>query len=447
MVEKVVVHPTLNPASADSSRSKPSPYAALAPVPNSVKETGLSLSLLEDLLSRLLMEVSIADLRAMTSVSALSSSVIEEIMGNFRLDGRIEIRAPEAGSSGVRYTLTDAGRKFAREAFERSGYVGPAPVSAEQYEQIIKSQSVYAGRVTRTQMVSQMGDVVIDPAVLNQLGAAMHSGKAAFIYGYAGTGKSYICNRLSRLLGEPVLVPYAVCADDTIITLFDPLIHKPVADASANNSLMMSGRHDARFQLCERPFVTSGGELSAEHLEVRYDEATRQYVAPLQLKASNGIYLIDDLGRQKIPTSELFNRWIVPMEAGIDYLNLLSGSRLVLPFDLVLIFSTNMDPKDLADAAFMRRIGHKIKLGELSPSRYKAIWKNHCEQKKVGYEEAIADYVIANLHAPNNTPLLACHPRDLINAALDFIDYSEEDRRLTTQSMDLAWNTNFVMGT
>ena len=451
MVEKIVVtgemYPGgIRPQSASSNTSTANPYARIAPVPSTIEATGLSLPLLEDIVARLLMEVSIADLQTLTKSCALSSPVAEALMQNFRLDNRVEILAPDSGSAGVRYTLTDAGRKFAREAFERSGYVGPAPIPASYYAEIIKAQTVFAGRITKTAMSERLSDIVIDPAVLDQLGAAMHSGKAAFIYGHAGTGKSYICNRLSRLLGDPILVPHAVAAGDTIITVFDPLIHNAVKENKSSNSsnLLMSDRHDPRFEVCERPFVTSGGELSAELLEVRYDDATRQYIAPLQLKASNGIYLIDDLGRQKISTSELFNRWIVPMEAKVDYLNLRSGNRLAMPFDLILIFSTNLSPKSLADAAFMRRIGHKIELKALSPDRYKTIWRNLCAQKEINYDLSVVDYVINTLHTSNGVPLLACHPRDLINSALDFIEYHEQDRQLTKESLALAWQTNFV---
>lgn len=418
-------------------------FARLAPVPVAILETGLSESLLEDLLSKTLLETAVADLDFLARATALSSPVLEQLLNSLRADGRLEIRAASSQSGGLRYTLTDSGRNYARQAFERSGYVGPAPLSLAHYQQLIAHQSIRDQNVTRSLMHSKMADVVINPLILDQLGAAMHSGKATFIHGHAGTGKSYICARLNRLIDSAVLVPFAVAESDTVVSVYDPSVHVKV-DQTEQPTLMLKDRHDPRLCVCNRPFVTSGGELDADLLEVRYDANTRQYSAPLQMKAINGIYLIDDLGRQKISPSELFNRWIVPMEAGIDYLNLGSGVRMEIPFDLLLIFSTNLDPADLVDAAFLRRIGHKIEMTELQPQEYKTIWRDLCSVKNIPYEESIVDFAIENLHYARGVPLLACHPRDLIGAALDFIEYGEDDRCLTPYSLELGWESNFL---
>ncbi len=419
------------------------PFAQLAPIPVTIEETGLGQSLLEDLVGKTLLETAVADLDFLSVATALSAPVLEQILNAYRADGRIEVRAAAGQSSGLRYALTDSGRNYARQAYERSGYVGPAPISLSQYQQLIQHQSVRNKRVTRSLMHEKMSDIVISPMTLDQLGAAMHSGKATFIHGHAGTGKSYICSRLNRLIDSTVLVPFAVAESETVVSVFDPSVHVKT-DGADQPALMLRDRHDPRLCVCDRPFVTSGGELDADLLEVRYDTNTRQYSAPLQMKAINGIYLIDDLGRQKINPSELFNRWIVPMEAGIDYLNFGSGVRMEIPFDLLLIFSTNLDPADLVDAAFLRRIGHKIEMTELQPQEYKMIWRDLCNAKSIPYEESVVDFAIENLHYPNGMPLLACHPRDLIGAALDFIEYGEDDRRLTPYALELGWESNFL---
>lgn len=416
----------------------------LAPRPGTIAQTGLSLPLLEDLISKFLLESGVADLRQITSSSALAGAVVEAVLQILRADGRIEVKGPAGENKGLRYALTDGGRVYAKDAQMRSGYIGPAPVPLEHYKQILLEQSVHKHHITEGVVRENFTDMVIKPVLLNKLGAAMHSGKAIFIYGPPGTGKTFACQKLARLLGDPVLIPHAVAVGDSIVRVFDPLLHR-IRDRDADQQpLMLEAGFDPRFQLCERPFICSGGELTADLLEIQYDSSTRQYRAPLQLKASNGIYLIDDLGRQKMPTAELFNRWIVPMEAGEDYLNMQSGNRMIVPFDLILIFSTNLDPNDLADAAFLRRIGHKIKFDYLDSDEYRSIWQGVCEQRRTHYEPQLVDYVIEELHLKRDVPMLACHPRDLIGIALDHVNYSKPGHNLDIEAIDIAWDTNFV---
>jgi len=235
---------------------------------------------------------------------------------------------------------------------------------------------------------------------------------------------------------------------DEIGNVFDALLPRPVNKSfGGGESLFMADGHDPRFELCERPFICSGGELTADLLEIQYDSSSHQFRAPLQLKASNGIYLIDDLGRQKMPTAQLFNRWIVPMESREDYLNMPSGNRMVMPFDLILMFSTNLNPNDLADAAFLRRIGHKIRFEYLDKSEYRKIWKEVCELRQTPYDESLVDYVLSELHEKRNVPLLACHPRDLIGIAMDFVNYDDGREVLDKTTLDMAWDSNFVQMT
>lgn len=418
--------------------------SVLAPRPGTIEQTGLSLPLLEDLLSKFLLESGVADLQQLSQSSALSGPVIEAILQLLRADGRLEVKGPAGESKGLRYGLTDGGRVYAKDALMRSGYVGPAPVPLSLYTSILHEQSVHKHRLTEDVVRENFSDMVIKPVLLNKLGAAMHSGKAIFIYGPPGTGKTFACQKLARLLGDPVLIPHSIAVGDSIVRVFDPLLHRVKKDDSDQRSLMLDSGFDPRFELCERPFICSGGELTADLLEIQYDASTRQYRAPLQLKSSNGIYLIDDLGRQKMPTAELFNRWIVPMEAGEDYLNMRSGERMIVPFDLILIFSTNLNPQDLADAAFLRRIGHKIKFDYLDKDEYRTIWKGVCEQKNTLYDPQLVDYVVDELHVKNGVHMLACHPRDIIGIALDHVNYVKPGHNLDVEAIDIAWDTNFV---
>lgn len=413
--------------------------------PASIAETGLSESMLEDLIARAMKETGVTTLAGLASRIRLTSAVIEKILGQFKSDGRLEVKAASSTSSGLRFALTDAGLTFAAQAYGRSGYVGPAPVPIEQYSNAVQFQSLSTHGINREDLAIELSDVVLNPATRDQLGAAMHSGKAIFIYGPPGTGKTYICGKIASLLGTPVRIPYAVSAGDSIVRVFDPLLHRPIdRDLAYTNELLIARKSDERFVLCHRPFITSGGELSADMLEIQYDADSRQYHAPLQMKALNGMYLIDDLGRQRIGTTELFNRWIVPMESRFDYLSMQSGDRMAIPFDLMLIFSTNLDPKDIADAAFLRRIGHKIPMGYLTRDEYTRIWQSVCESLEVSCEQSVLDYVVDEMHAQRDQPMVACNPRDLVGLACNFLDYENRQRVLDTDVLEKAWLSNFV---
>lgn len=411
--------------------------------PLTVEQTGLSQSMLEDLLCRQLLEIGVSDIQLLSRHTAMSSRLLESMLSILRSDARIEVKGPAQGSQSLRYELTEAGQTFARAARERSGYTGPIPVTMELYSDLVKSQSVKKLSVNQPSMASAFSDTVIQPRLLDRLGAAMHSGKAIFIYGHAGTGKTYICKRLIRIVDSAVLIPHAVVAGDSIVQIFDPAIHEEIVDESPR-SVYVADSLDPRFKRCKRPFICSGGELTADMLEVQYDTTSKRYNAPLQLKANQGVYMIDDLGRQRMTKDTLFNRWIVPMESGIDYLNLQSGDRLVVPFDVVLIFSTNLSPEDLDDPAFQRRIGHKIEFEPLSVEDYARIWKQECEQQGVHFDLALVKYVVMELHEKRNVPMLACHPRDLIGMSHDYMRYNANDNVITREAVDIAWENYFL---
>ena len=412
--------------------------------PITTEESGLSLAMLEDIVARQMFDTGVIDTFTLEATTALSGRLLEQIIGIMRADARIEVLGPgNDGSNALRYSLTDAGRKFALDARERSGYVGPAPISETHYRSLIQAQSVHNLSVSREQIRNAYTDVVIKPELQDKLGAAMHSSKAILIYGPAGTGKTFLCSRLIRLLDSPVYIPHAVAVGDSIVRVFDASVHIPVS-SDQNQSAWLADRPDSRLLLCERPFVVSGGELSMDLLEIRRDTASRQYIAPLQMKATHGIYMIDDLGRQKMPTDELFNRWIVPMESGIDYLNLDSGARLELPFDVILIFSTNLLPEDVTDPAFQRRIGHKIGFDYCDEESYSEIWRQECFNRQLECNEQLISHAIYELHAKDNRPMLACHPRDLIGMSLDYSRFDGNGDQLSVDGLELAWRNYFA---
>lgn len=414
-----------------------------APRPKTLAETGLSLSFLGDLLEKHLYEAGVLTLGTMARRLALAGPILEELLNFLRREGRVEIRARTADDHGLRYALTERGRASAQGAFDRSGYVGPTPVPLPVYTEVARTQTVRNRLVRREQMRHAFKEVVLDPTILDRLGPALNSGKALFVYGSAGTGKTYVTQRLIRLLDDAALVPHAIAVGEAVIQMFDPAVHVPLVNSSEPGLLLEDG-YDPRFVLCRRPLVLTGGELTADMLEVQYDPATRRYQAPLQLKANNGMFILDDLGRQRVSPQVVFNRWIVPMEEGTDHLKLNTGQHFSVLFDLVLVFSTNLDPMDLADEAFLRRIGYKIKFTSLSVDQYHAIWRQVCELHAVDYDPAVCQAVIDKLHVPTGTPLMPCHPRDLIDMALDHAAYEGQADELRTDSLHWAWQNYFL---
>lgn len=414
----------------------------LAPRPKTIAETGLRIGLLCELLEKHLYNAGTLTLAALSRRTALAGPILEEVLAFLRQEGRIEVHGPGPDELSLRYALTERGRSSAHNALERSGYLGPAPVTLETYGDVVRRQSVHERLVTRELMRSAFRDVVLDVDMLDRLGPALNSGKAIFVYGEAGTGKTYITQRLSRLVSESVLVPHAISVGDTIIQVFDPAVHIPV-DAPVPGVRLDDG-HDPRFALCRRPLVITGGELVPELLDIQLDPVTRIYRAPLQLKATNGMLIIDDLGRQRVPPRAILNRWIVPMQEGRDYLTLPTGQHFTAVFDLILVFSTNLKPSDLADEAFLRRIGYKIQFEALPSDRYHEIWKQVCAEHGVAYDPATCQAVIDRLHEPADIPLLPCHPRDLIDMALDHVAYLGHGDELRFDALEWAWKNYFV---
>lgn len=416
--------------------------AEIAPRPKTVAETGLSPTFLGELIEKHLFDGGVLTIAVLTRRCALSGAIVEEILGFLRKEGRIEVRARSAEEQGLRYGLTERGRASAMDALLRSGYIGPAPVPLDLYTRVVKAQSVRARQVTRERVYEAFSDVVIETAMLDRLGPSMNSGKAIFIYGHAGTGKTYTTQRLARLFDDAALIPHAIAVGETVIQLFDPTLHQSLE--SPEPSMLLEQGHDPRFVLCRRPVVITGGELGPEMLEIQFDPTTRQYRAPLQLKAANGMFILDDLGRQRVAPEIVLNRWIVPMEEGKDYLSLATGQHFSVLFDVILVFSTNLNPLDLADEAFLRRIGYKIRFDPLRPDQYQAIWQQVCESRGVPYERSTCQFVIDELHATDKKPLLPCHPRDLIGIALDLATFEGAVNRLTPELMRRAWHNYFV---
>jgi hypothetical protein len=423
----------------------------LAPRPITIAATGLSETFLADLIAKHFFNGGVLTIAELSERIALSGPIVEAVLNIMRKEARIEILGSDkkaAQSDGpaasLRYTLTDRGQRSALDAIARGGYIGPAPIPLDKYVEVTNAQTIHAYNINRATVAEAFSQTIIREELLDQLGPALTSGRAIFVYGPAGTGKTYITQKLSQLFPDSTLVPHAIAIGETVIEVFDPVIHRLASLKSPQPALMLERGYDPRFACCRRPVLIVGGELTADMLEIRYDASTRRFQAPLQLKANNGLLMIDDMGRQRVAPETVFNRWIVPLEEKKDYLNLGSGRHFSVPFDTVLLFSTNMHPLDLADEAFLRRIGYKIEFPYPRIDEFEAIWKQFCEQNEIICEPDVFTYLIDNLYAEHQHPMLPCHPRDLLNIAVDRANYHGEERLVSKEHIDWAWKNYFV---
>ncbi len=417
--------------------------AQLAPRPTTLAQTGLSLTFLADLLGKHLATAGVLTTSQLIDRLALAGPIVDQVLYFLRAEGRVEVRSRQGRDAELRYGLTEKGRLEAVDALNRGGYVGPAPVPLANYVALVGKQSVHGNVITRQAVREAFHGISIAEDLLDRLGTALNSRHAIFLYGHAGTGKTFAARRLAAALNGLVLVPHSIAVHETVIEVFDPLCHEQVSFIDAPSATMLDQGFDQRYAACERPIVLTGGELSGDMLEVQCENATRTYSAPIQMKANNGFLLIDDLGRQRIEPTVLFNRWIVPMDSRRDSLATARGHHFEVPFDLVLVFSTNLRPADIADEAFLRRLGYKIEFTPIEPGQYRQIWRGVCSERAVAFEPRLVDYAIQELHRKNRTPLLPCHPRDLLGMALDRIAFLQQGE-LDESSLRWAWDSYFL---
>jgi hypothetical protein len=416
----------------------------LAPRPTTLAQTGLTLSMLGDLTAKHLVSFGTMVLSDLVNRLGLSGAIVEQILQFLRGEGLVEVRGRLGADGDLRYGLTDRGRAQAIDALMRSGYVGPAPVPLEDYCDIVERQSIRKRRLSRDAIRRAFADMVLSDQMIDRLGPALNSGRAIFLHGIPGTGKTFVAQRLARVTPDLVLVPYAIAVGETVVEVFDPLLHVEVSLDVPAAPIVMAHGWDSRYACCDRPIVTAGAELNIDMLEVQRDPVARTCIAPLQLKANNGVFIIDDLGRQRVAPRMIFDRWIVPMEERRDYLSAGNGQHFAVPFDEVLIFSTNIEPRELADDAFLRRIGYKIDFHPVTRDQFKHIWRKVCEERGIYYDPGVLSYLLAEFYDKRREPLLPCHPRDLIGMALDLKSYWGQPEDLDEESIAWAWNNYFL---
>jgi hypothetical protein len=419
--------------------------SALPAMPQRVEDTGLEFSFLVELLAKILYVHGQLRLPDLSGHVQLSFGVLEPLLAVMRAERLCEMVRHGETDGTMAYTLTDLGRARAQDFLQRSQYAGPAPVSLSAYVQQVERQSIMDMGVTRETLQRAFAGIVVRHEVLNQFGAAMNSGRPILVYGPAGSGKTYLSERLVGLLSGSIAIPYAIEVGNEVIQVFDPVVHEPVKTDDGRRSVLDRGRnHDARWVLCRRPVVMTGAELTLPMVDLQFDEKARFYQAPPQVKANNGLFILDDLGRQLVSPQALMNRWIVPLDRHVDYFALHTGKKFQVSFDVIVVFSSNLQPSKLADEAFLRRLGYKIFVGPLPEAEYRRIFEQVCEQNGIPYGEAGYRYVLEELHAKNDKPLLACLPRDILCQLRDFARFNGVEPRLSEELLHWAWHNYFA---
>ncbi len=435
--------PTNTPTS-DSFESKLTFGQALVKRPQTLAETGLRQELLLSLLLKQLQRLQVATLADLSEKLALSGNLVQQLIDQAKHLQWLENR--QASNLGqLRYSLSELGRREAIRALQDDGYVGAVPVSLEQYSKVCKAQSHRRIRITRSKMHQALANQHFKAEILDIMGAALNSNKATMLYGLPGVGKSYLCRHIIDVLDDSVFIPHAIEVHGQVIQVFDHQVHAPIQRDEMSHSLSaFTQPNDPRWIECKRPLIVTGGELTADMLEVGFDSVTRTSRAPIQLKANNGILLLDDLGRQRISPVELFNRWIIPLEEHKDFLSLTNGGHFEVPFEQVLLFSTNLNPESLVDDAFLRRLGYKVQLGPMDLHAYQTLWFETCHKLGIECEPQIFRILINDYHRRFNKPLIPCYPRDLLGIVSDTLSYHESERVLSNSLLQQAWQHYFV---
>jgi predicted ATPase with chaperone activity len=422
------VFETASSASAAKSHGKFFPAA-----PKTVQDLGVSSNTVVNLILKLIMLEGETSLSRVSQRLKIDAGVTGEVFKYLRKEQYVEVK----GMVGNDYVvaLSSQGRGVAQERYRVNQYVGPVPVTLDSYSAAVRQQAAHH-KINRKRLKEVFHDLVIPDEMLDQIGPAIMSNSQIFLYGSTGNGKTSIAERLVRVFKDEVYIPYAVEVDSQIINVHDSVVHHPLKPVDGV---------DHRWIRCSRPCIAVGGEMVSEMLELRFEETLGYYTAPLQMKANNGLFIIDDFGRQMINPRDLLNRWIVPLDRGVDFLSLRTGVKMPVPFETLVVFSTNLDPRQLADEAFLRRIQNKVKVDAVTPEIFDAILQRVCEHEKIPWSPQHSAFIRERCKkGSQSTVLRACYPRDIVLILKNIAEYDERAPRLHPEDIDRAITLYFA---
>ncbi|MGI9517079.1 MAG: AAA family ATPase [Pirellulaceae bacterium] len=431
--------PEPKPSGADACASGEDVFVPRCP--RSFEEAKLSESKVEELVLKYLLARGDASGRKISEQIKLPFILIEKFLNKLKLE-QVIAYIGQATMNDYICRLTDIGTVRARGYSNICTYYGAAPVCLQDYCRSVKSQSIDGHYPSRDELSAAFSDLLIDEAMLQKLGPAVSSGRGMFLYGFPGNGKTSIAERVTKSFGPYIWIPRAMQIEGEIVRLFDPMCHEP-APMEESDDLMGTNDIDERWVRIKRPTIVVGGELTMDHLEITYNSDSGISEAPIQLKSNCGILVIDDFGRQKMRVDELLNRWIVPLEKRYDYLNLTSGKKIQVPFDQLVIFSTNLEPRDLVDDAFMRRIPYKIEVEDPSLENFIKLFEIMSKVVGIPYDPAAVEYLIKTHYEPTNRPLRNCQPRDLLLQIRNYCNYNKLPLVMSKESFDFAADCYF----
>ena len=438
--------------------SSPQPMSNVHPMPDRspappplvhLEDTGLATDVIEQLLLKTLYGAEALG-SAIAEKMRLPFTLIEPLIEHARAERLMEVRGANGGNAaGYRYTLTDLGRERAQQFLEINQYVGPTPVPLAAYVAQMKALSANRGYLDHERLKKGFQHLIVDDEMLEKLGPAVNAGKAVFLYGPPGNGKTVLAEGMGQSIGGDMYLPHAMDVDGNVITMFDPICHVALdneAPAAETGSVIRSAPRDRRWVRIKRPVVMVGGELTLDQLDLTFNPISKFYEAPIQLKANGGVFLVDDFGRQRVRPQELLNRWIVPLESRFDYLTLHTGKKFQLPFDVLIVFATNLNPASLADEAFMRRIPYKIPVNDPTMEQFVKIFELNCQRRNLPFHQVMVAYLQRRHYAPLNRPLRSCHPRDLLDQVTALCRYRGVEPVITRVLLDAACSSYFVDG-